>query len=131
MCQPHAIAFVRFKDARYCVFHTPDNGCTYYIIYSMCATELCWGCRSKSEFTPLRVSRRHKTYHNICDHTRIATDRTTRFDDARYAKGVATVKTDQELLKGMRKYSRTAQKAWEAMSIPEDQCIDFEGTSAE
>ena len=45
----------------------------------------------------------------------------------RYAKGAARVKTDQELLKGMRKYSRTAQKAWEAMSIPEDQSIDFEG----
>ncbi|CAM9380469.1 unnamed protein product [Ectocarpus sp. 12 AP-2014] len=45
----------------------------------------------------------------------------------RYAKAAPTVKTDDDLLKGVRKYTRTARKAWEAMSIPEDQGIDFEG----
>lgn len=45
----------------------------------------------------------------------------------RYTKPARSVKTDEELLKGVRKYTRTARKAWEAMSIPEDQGIDFEG----
>ncbi|CAM9407626.1 unnamed protein product [Scytosiphon promiscuus] len=45
----------------------------------------------------------------------------------RYTKAAPSVKSDDELLKGVRKYARTARKAWEAMSIPEDQNIDFEG----
>lgn len=45
----------------------------------------------------------------------------------RYTKAAPTVKSDDDLLKGVRKYARTARKAWEAMSIPEDQNIDFEG----
>lgn len=49
------------------------------------------------------------------------------FNDARYAKAAPTVKTDEDLLKGVRKYTRTARKAWEAMSIPEDQEVDFDG----
>ncbi|CAN0273591.1 unnamed protein product [Pylaiella littoralis] len=45
----------------------------------------------------------------------------------RYTKSVRKVKTDEDLLKGVRKYTRTARKAWEAMSIPEDQDINLEG----
>ncbi len=45
----------------------------------------------------------------------------------RYTKAAPTAKTDDDLLKGVRKYTRTARKAWEAMSLPEDQGIDFEG----
>lgn len=45
----------------------------------------------------------------------------------RYTKPAPTEKTDDDLLKSVRKYTRTARKAWEAMSIPEDQNIDFEG----
>eukprot|EP00752_Nemacystus_decipiens_P016507 g14756.t1 len=45
----------------------------------------------------------------------------------RYTKQAPTAKTDDELLKSARKYTRTARKAWEAMSIPEDQNINFEG----
>lgn len=45
----------------------------------------------------------------------------------RYTKSAAKVKTDDDLLKGVRKYTRTARKAWEALSIPEDQEIDLEG----
>ncbi|CAM9250827.1 unnamed protein product [Sphacelaria rigidula] len=44
----------------------------------------------------------------------------------RYTKATRTVKTDEHLLKGVRKYTRTARKAWEALSIPEDQEIDIE-----
>lgn len=47
----------------------------------------------------------------------------------RYTKPAPTAKTDDDLLKSVRKYTRTARKAWEAMSIPEDQNIDFEGKS--
>lgn len=45
----------------------------------------------------------------------------------RYTKAAPTAKTDDDLLKGVRKYTRTARKAWEAMSLPEDQGVDFEG----
>lgn len=45
----------------------------------------------------------------------------------RYTKAAVKVKTDDDLLKGVRKYIRTARKAWEALSIPEDQEIDLEG----
>lgn len=51
------------------------------------------------------------------------------FDPPRYTKTEQTLKTDEELVKGVPKYSRTAQKGWEALSIPEDQEIDFEGES--
>lgn len=49
------------------------------------------------------------------------------FQFIRYTKPAPTAKTDDDLLKSVRKYTRTARKAWEAMSIPEDQNIDFEG----
>eukprot|EP00903_Cladosiphon_okamuranus_P007871 g7608.t1 len=45
----------------------------------------------------------------------------------RYAKPAPTAKTDESLLKSVRRYTRMARKAWEAMSIPEDQNIDFDG----
>lgn len=48
--------------------------------------------------------------------------------NARYTKAAATPKTDEDLLKGARKYTRTARKAWEAMAIPQNQEVDFGGT---
>lgn len=48
----------------------------------------------------------------------------------RYTKTEQSVKTDEELVKGVPKYTRTARKAWEALSIPEDEEIDFEGENS-
>lgn len=39
------------------------------------------------------------------------------------------MKSDEQLVKSARKYTRTARKAWEALSLPEDREIDIEGES--